>query len=99
VTGFCFGPIWPAAMAIATRGTAANSAAVVVTVGNAGGVLLPWLQGRVLVGAGPRAGMAVSAALCAGMLLIAWVALRLRSGQRADAGQLTGSGRGQSRPT
>ena len=76
ITGFCFGPIWPAAMAIATRGTAANTAAVIVTLGNAGGIVLPWLQGRVLVGAGPRTGMAMSAVLCAAMLAIALVALR-----------------------
>jgi fucose permease len=76
ITGFCFGPIWPAAVAIGTRGAAHNAAATMVTLGNGGGVILPWLQGRVLVESGPRAGMAVSAVLCAGMLALATGTLR-----------------------
>ena len=38
--------------------------------GNAGGVVIPWLQGRVLVDAGPAEGVMVSAVLCGLMLLI-----------------------------
>lgn len=80
VAGFCFGPIWPAALAIGTRAAPSNAAATMVTLGNCGGAALPWLQGRVLVDAGPRAGMGLSTALCAGMLAIA-VAARPRRPQ------------------
>jgi len=38
-----------------------------VTMGNAGGLAIPWLQGKVLVGAGPAQGVAVTSALCAVM--------------------------------
>jgi len=68
--GLCFGPIWPATMAIGAKGGRPSSTAAIVTVGNAGGLALPWLQGKVLVGAGAAQGVAVTAALCALMLAI-----------------------------
>jgi fucose permease len=71
VTGFCFGPVWPSAVALGTRSAPPNTAAMMVTLGNGGGIVLPWVQGRVLVEQGPRAGMGMSAGLCAGMLLLA----------------------------
>ena len=54
--GLCFGPIWPANLAIAAAAEASDATAATVTIGNAGGVAIPWLQGRILVGAGPSAG-------------------------------------------
>jgi hypothetical protein len=42
-----------------------------VTIGNAGGLLFPWLQGVVLSSAGPGEGIAVTGALCAAMLVLA----------------------------
>jgi fucose permease len=63
--GFFMGPIWPAVTAIVSREGDASSTAATVTVGNAGGVALPWLQGKVLVGAGATQGVAVTAVLCA----------------------------------
>jgi fucose permease len=63
--GLCFGPIWPATVAIASEGARGDVTAATVTVGNAGGVVLPWLQGRILVGAGARQGIGVTAVLCA----------------------------------
>lgn len=70
VTGFCFGPIWPSAMTVAAKEASANTPALLVTVGNGGGMVLPWIQGRVLADSGTRAGMGMSAALCAGMLAL-----------------------------
>lgn len=70
VTGFCFGPIWPSAMTVAAQGSPANTPALLVTVGNGGGIVLPWLQGRILADNGTRAGMGMSAALCAGMMAL-----------------------------
>jgi fucose permease len=71
VAGLSFGPIWPATLAIATEGSAAGSAtAATVTMGNAGGLAIPWIQGRVLVSAGPSQGVAVTAVLCALMFAI-----------------------------
>ncbi|MBI2723659.1 MAG: MFS transporter [Chloroflexi bacterium] len=68
--GLFLGPVWPAVLAIASDGTAANAPAATVTMGNSGGVAIPWLQGRVLTGSGPAQGVAVTAVLCAVMLAI-----------------------------
>ena len=76
LTGFCFGPIWPSCMALALRAGNDATPAMLVTVGNGGAITLPWIQGRVLVEGGTRAGMSVTAILCAGMLAIAMVARR-----------------------
>lgn len=70
-TGLCFGPIWPAAITIASQGSAAGAPATMVTIGNAGGIVFPWLQGRVLVAGGPSRGIAMTAAICVAMLLVA----------------------------
>ena len=75
-TGLAFGPIWPAAMAVAAGKRAANVPAALVTIGNSGGFIFPWLQGRILVSSGASAGIGLSAVLCVGMLLIAWRAPR-----------------------
>ncbi len=75
--GLCLGPVWPAVLAIASEGTSANATATTVTMGAAGGLAIPWLQGKVLVGAGPTEGVAVTAVLCA-LMLIMVVAFRAR---------------------
>lgn len=67
-TGLFFGPIWPAAITIASQGSASGAPAAMVTIGNAGGILFPWVQGRVLVAAGPGRGIGLTAVLCVGML-------------------------------
>lgn len=63
--GLCFGPIWPSTVAVVTEAAASDATAATVTIGNAGGMAIPWLQGKVLVGAGPSQGVAVTAVLCA----------------------------------
>jgi fucose permease len=68
--GLCLGPVWPSVLAIATEANEAHATAATVTMGNAGGVLIPWLQGRVLVDAGPAEGVVVTAVLCALMLSV-----------------------------
>ncbi len=68
--GLCLGPIWPSTVAIAAGGSSAEATATTVTLGNAGGLAIPWLQGKLLVGAGPGQGVALTAALCAVMLAI-----------------------------
>jgi len=68
--GFFLGPVWPTTMAIASDGSMANATAATVTMGNAGGIAVPWLQGKVLVGAGPAQGVAVTAVLCGVMFAI-----------------------------
>lgn len=77
-TGLAFGPIWPAAIAIATEGRTGSAPAAMVTIGNSGGFVFPWLQGLVLVSAGAATGIALSALLCAFML-----ALAIRAPRRA----------------
>lgn len=56
-----------------------------VTVGNAGGILFPWLQGKVLVAAGPGRGIALTALLCVLMLaVVAAYRQRLAKPTRGD---------------
>lgn len=80
--GLFLGPVWPATVAIASEGGEAHATAATVTIGNSGGIALPWLQGLVLVGAGPREGVIVTAVLCALMLVIASA---FRARQRSGA--------------
>jgi fucose permease len=68
--GLCLGPVWPCTVAIAAEERANSGTAATVTMGNSGGVVLPWLQGRILVGAGPAEGVFVTSALCALMFVI-----------------------------
>jgi fucose permease len=75
--GLCLGPVWPSVLAIATEANEAHATAATVTMGNAGGVLIPWLQGRVLVDAGPAEGVVVTAVLC-GLMLAVILGFRLR---------------------
>lgn len=70
LTGLCFGPIWPTAIAAAEKSARAGGAAALVTIGNAGGIALPWLQGRILADAGPTRGILVTGVLCLLMLLV-----------------------------
>ena len=69
-SGLAFGPIWPAAMSIAARDRGGNGPAAMVTIGNAGGFAFPWFQGRLLVSAGASTGIAMTAVLCALMLVV-----------------------------
>lgn len=75
--GLFLGPIWPATIAIASEDALAHATAATVTMGNAGGVAIPWVQGRVLVGAGPTQGVAVTAAL-SGVMFVIVAAFRAR---------------------
>ena len=71
LTGLAFGPVWPSAMAIAAQGRSRTAPSALVTIGNSGGFVFPWLQGRLLVSSGATTGIALSAVLCAAMLAIA----------------------------
>lgn len=77
--GFFLGPIWPTVTAIAAEGSEASAMAATVTIGNAGGVALPWFQGKVLVSAGATQGVAVTAVLC-GMMFAIVAGFRARRG-------------------
>ncbi|MEO7912961.1 MAG: hypothetical protein ABIV47_25210 [Roseiflexaceae bacterium] len=53
--GFCFGPIFPTVLSIVTvtfRRAPGTAAGVVVAMGSLGSMLLPWLQGALLVAIG-----------------------------------------------
>lgn len=77
-TGLFFGPIWPAAITIASHGAASGAPATMVTIGNAGGILFPWFQGRVLVAAGPSRGIGLTALICLAMLAVSAAYRRTR---------------------
>jgi fucose permease len=87
--GFFLGPVWPAVTAIVSREGVASSTAATVTVGNAGGVAIPWLQGKVLVGSGATQGVAVTAVLCALMFVITAI-FRTRGVERHGAVERVG---------
>jgi fucose permease len=74
VTGFGFGPVWPVAFALAARAfpsEAGRASGVLAMVSSAGGLVLPWLQGRVLATAGPAAGIGVTFCGCVAIVLLA----------------------------
>lgn len=75
--GLFLGPVWPTTVAIASGGGVANATAATVTMGNAGGLAIPWLQGKVLVQAGPSQGVAVTSLLC-GLMFVAVGGFRFR---------------------
>ena len=77
--GFFLGPIWPAVTSIVAAEEDGGATAATVTIGNAGGVAIPWLQGKVLVGAGATQGVAVTAVLCGVMFA---VSAAFRAGRR-----------------
>jgi fucose permease len=70
VTGLAFGPIWPLSIAVGAHEGTTSTTAAMVTVGNAGALVFPVIQGAVLASAGPREGVAVTPALCVAMLLL-----------------------------
>jgi hypothetical protein len=74
-------------MAVALRSGNQSTPAMLVTIGNGGGIVLPWLQGRILVDGGTRAGTGMSAVLCAGMLGVALLARRRPASRSAAAVQ------------
>lgn len=77
--GLCLGPVWPTTVAITADAAGGAATSATVTLGNAGGLVIPWAQGRVLVGAGPRQGVLVTALLCA-VMFVGASAFRLRFG-------------------
>lgn len=69
--GFCFGPIYPTALAITTAAFAnapGRAVSVIAALGSAGGMLLPPLQGVLLEGVSPLASVMQVAAATLGML-------------------------------
>ncbi len=83
-SGFFLGPVWPAVTAIAAEGADSGAMATTVTLGNAGGVALPWLQGKLLVGSGGAQGVGMTAVLC-GMMFAVMLGFRGRRRVVSDA--------------
>lgn len=75
LTGLCFGPVWPVAVAIGAMAQPGQAPAFMVTAGNAGGIVFPWAQGAILSSAGPGEGVAMTAAICAVMVALAGAAM------------------------
>ncbi|MCZ2111995.1 MAG: MFS transporter [Dehalococcoidia bacterium] len=69
-TGLGLGPIWPSCFGIAAEGRQPRVAAILVTLGSVGGIVLPYSQGLLIDASGPRTGIAMTAILCAGMLAL-----------------------------
>lgn len=87
ITGFAFGPIWPVTFALAARifvHGAGRASGVLGMVSAAGGLTVPWLQGRVLDAAGAAAGIAVTLAGCLLVMLLA-VAVARSGAVRLDS--------------
>lgn len=75
--GIGFGPVWPVTFALAARafpGATSGVSGILAMVSAFGGLGLPWLQGRVLDGGGPAAGISVTLIGCLAMAALAlWV--------------------------
>ncbi|HET8626937.1 MAG TPA: MFS transporter [Thermomicrobiales bacterium] len=88
VIGLGFGPVFPNAIATGAALFPRQVGAMtshVITLGSLGGIVLPWLMGRLLVRAGPQPAMLLVCAAAAGMLALFW-ALRATSGERGAGG-------------
>ena len=73
--GLAFGPIYPTTLAIVTaRFRTGTAASTIIAVGSLGGLLLPWLDGVLIEGPGPRvfAFFTASAALAMMGFFTAW---------------------------
>jgi fucose permease len=90
LAGFGFGPVWPVTFALAARAypTAAGSASgLLAMIAAAGGLVLPWLQGAIIAGVGPTAGIAVTLAGC--LAVAALAAAVARTERRASSAATT----------
>jgi len=79
LTGFGFGPVWPVTFALSARAfpAAAGSASGFLGMISAiGGLGVPWLQGVIIDGIGPAAGVSVTLVGC--LLVTALAALVAR---------------------
>jgi len=88
LTGFGFGPVWPVTFALTTRAfpaTAGSAGGVLGTVSSGGGIVLPWLLGRVLDASGPAAVIDVTLIGC--VLMLALAALVARNITRPASGR------------
>jgi FHS family glucose/mannose:H+ symporter-like MFS transporter len=73
LTGFSYGPIFPVIFSINNgtfRGLSGTAGSLLIACGSLGSALLPWLQGILLVNAGPLAGILLIAAGAALMLIL-----------------------------
>jgi fucose permease len=71
--GLSFGPIYPTALALTADGfpdRPGTAVSLVSALGSLGGMLLPWLQGNLLVRGGPLAGALLVAAATLAMLAL-----------------------------
>jgi hypothetical protein len=77
VTGLAFGPIWPSAMALAAEGRASSAPAETSRRPCTQGKMKPPEFPMVTIAAGATTGIAMSAVLCAGMLVVtSWARAR-----------------------
>jgi fucose permease len=78
LAGFGFGPVWPVTFALAARAfpaVAGSAGGLLAMIAAIGGLSLPWLQGAIIAGAGPTAGIGVTLAGC---LVVAGLAVASR---------------------
>jgi len=73
VIGIGCGPLFPNAIAMGAAIFPRQVSAVtsrLIALGETGGIVIPWLVGKTLVGAGPRPAMLLMAAITSAMLLL-----------------------------
>ncbi len=91
IIGFSFGSIYPTTIALTTSAFdqgPGKAASVVAAMGSLGGMALPWLQGILLVQAGPPAS-AWFTALASGLMLVLMLLLRVYQGHRTQIAYTT----------
>ncbi|HWQ04004.1 MAG TPA: MFS transporter [Longilinea sp.] len=91
--GFGFGPIYPTMLAVITDTFSHSSgaaASLAIAMGSTGGMLIPWLQGIILEGSGPRAA-ALLLPIATLLMLVCLMATR-RARRREAAGVTLAAG-------
>jgi MFS transporter, FHS family, glucose/mannose:H+ symporter len=86
ITGVGYGPVWPVTFALAARAfprTAGSAGGLLAMMSTVGGIAVPWLQGRLIAGAGPSAGIAVTLTATAILVALALVTMRAVARHRA----------------
>ncbi len=84
--GLGCGPIFPTAVALTTSGFPQRpglAASIVIGLGSAGGIIIPWVQGQLLTHDHAQFSMVFIALLAASMLGLSWQAATWRGGRRS----------------
>jgi fucose permease len=88
LAGFGFGPVWPVTFALSARtfsAAAGSAGGLLAMISAVGGLSLPWLQGAIIAGAGPTAGIGMTLIGC--LVVAVFAVASRRENQRLRGSQ------------